>query len=138
MFIFLLTIVFGWAGVYRFHKRHYVRAILYLLTFGIFGVGWLVDVICALVDMVDGWRKPASDFVARVAPPPPPATDADKLRQYKRLLDEGAITREEYERKKGELLDPDDPARRYVACPYCGTRNRRENVHCSACGAKLE
>lgn len=139
MVLFLLTIFFGWTGIYRFSKKQFVRGFLYLFTFGLFYIGWFIDVICALKDMVVSLHKKET---APPVPPPPapgrPATPAEELRQYKQLLDSGAITREEYERKKRELLDPDAPSRKFVTCAYCGTRNERGAVTCSACGAKLE
>lgn len=43
----LLTVFFGWTGYYRFHKKQYALGILYLLTFGVFGIGWIVDIVAA-------------------------------------------------------------------------------------------
>lgn len=34
----------GWAGAHRFYSGCIGTGILYLLTFGLFGVGWLVDI----------------------------------------------------------------------------------------------
>ncbi|MCR5670721.1 MAG: 3'-5' exoribonuclease [Butyrivibrio sp.] len=46
----LLAIFLGWAGGYRFYKKQPVAGVIYLLTFGICGVGWLIDVIFAIVE----------------------------------------------------------------------------------------
>jgi restriction system protein len=44
----LLTILFGWAGIHYFYLGRYGRGIVYLLTFGLFGYGWLVDSLWAM------------------------------------------------------------------------------------------
>ncbi len=141
MVIFILTILFGWAGFYRFYKRQYFRGILYLITFGLFYIGWIIDIVCALRDML---AKPAAPQPAPVPPAMPyhpaahPATDADELMKYKRLWDSGAITKAEYEQKKEELLSKDKPENKFTVCPYCGTKNDKSAAKCSACGAFLE
>lgn len=40
-----LAIVWGWSGAYRFHKKQYGLAFLYLFTLGFAGIGWIVDII---------------------------------------------------------------------------------------------
>lgn len=44
----LFAVLLGWCGGYRFYKRQYGLGFLYLFTFGIFCIGWFVDVIIAL------------------------------------------------------------------------------------------
>lgn len=46
----LLAILLGWAGGYRFYKKQYGLGILYLLTGGLFGIGWLIDIFCSISD----------------------------------------------------------------------------------------
>jgi len=41
-FLWMLCLV-GICGVHRIYTRHYILGILYLLTFGLFGIGQLVD-----------------------------------------------------------------------------------------------
>lgn len=53
----LMTLLFGWAGYYRFKKKQYLLGILYLFTFGLFCIGWMVDIFCAIKD---GNNKQAS------------------------------------------------------------------------------
>lgn len=43
----IIAIVLGWAGGYRFYKKQVGLGILYLLSGGICGIGWIVDIICA-------------------------------------------------------------------------------------------
>ena len=79
MVIFILTILFGWAGFYRFYKRQYFRGILYLITFGLFYIGWIIDIVCALRDML---AKPAAPQPAPVPPAMPyhPAAHPQRMR----------------------------------------------------------
>lgn len=44
----LLSILFGWCGAYRFYKKQTGLGILYLFTFGLFGIGWVVDIVVSL------------------------------------------------------------------------------------------
>ena len=48
----LIAIFLGWAGGYRFYKKQTGLGILYLLTFGLFGIGWLVDIYQAIRAMM--------------------------------------------------------------------------------------
>lgn len=43
----LIAIFTGWFGGYRFYKKEYMMAIVYFFTCGIFGVGWIIDIINA-------------------------------------------------------------------------------------------
>lgn len=45
---FLLALFLGWCGGYRFYKKQYGLGVLYLFTGGLFGIGWLVDIIVSL------------------------------------------------------------------------------------------
>ena len=48
---FLITFFFGWLGVHRFMKKQYVLGVVYLLTLGVFGIGWVIDTIIALINL---------------------------------------------------------------------------------------
>lgn len=79
----LIAIFLGWAGGYRFYKKQHVLGVIYLLTVGIFGIGWLIDVIVALIDLVRSspqqspvvYQQPALPSQAPLpqAPDPDPA-----------------------------------------------------------------
>lgn len=40
-----LCIFLGWAGVHRFYVKKNISATIYLLTFGLFGIGWIIDLV---------------------------------------------------------------------------------------------
>ena len=65
MIDFILTLLFGWAGYYRFKHNQIGLGIFYLLTVGAFGIGWIVDIIISinkdLIPYLDNQNKLKSD-----------------------------------------------------------------------------
>ena len=49
--MFFITFFFGVFGVHHFIRRHYGLGVLYFFTFGVMGIGWLIDTIRAFVAM---------------------------------------------------------------------------------------
>ncbi|KAL0486187.1 TM2 domain-containing protein [Acrasis kona] len=49
---YVLWLFLGYLGIHRFYLNRIVSGVIYLLTGGIFGIGWLVD-ICLIPGMVD-------------------------------------------------------------------------------------
>lgn len=47
----LLAILLGPFGGYRFYKKQYVLGVVYLLTFGLFFIGWFVDIFVAIREL---------------------------------------------------------------------------------------
>lgn len=47
----LLAILLGPFGGYRFYKKQYVLGVVYLLTFGLFCIGWFVDIFVAIREL---------------------------------------------------------------------------------------
>lgn len=41
----IFTIMFGFLGLHKFLNRKYLQGILYLFSLGIFGIGWIYDII---------------------------------------------------------------------------------------------
>jgi TM2 domain-containing membrane protein YozV len=47
--VLLLAVFLGWLGVHRFYMKFYFTGVIYLLSLGLFGVGWAIDVIRILL-----------------------------------------------------------------------------------------
>lgn len=58
--VLLLTIFLGPLGIHRFYVGKIGTGVLYLLTFGLFGVGWVVDIFRAAVNGFEGAATPPS------------------------------------------------------------------------------
>lgn len=41
----VLCILLGYLGVHKFYEKKYGLGVLYLLTFGLFGIGWITDCV---------------------------------------------------------------------------------------------
>lgn len=50
--IFLLCLFFGWLGIHKFYEKKYLLGLIYLLTFGLFGVGWAFDTIVLFFELI--------------------------------------------------------------------------------------
>lgn len=48
---FLITLLGGFLGIHKFVQNKIGLGLLYLCTFGLFGIGWLIDIIIALADL---------------------------------------------------------------------------------------
>lgn len=51
-----ICVLLGWLGVHKFREKKIGMGILYLITFGLFGIGWIVDVIKYLISACKGER----------------------------------------------------------------------------------
>lgn len=50
MFGIIIAILFGMFGGYQFYKGNVKKGILYLFTLGLFGIGWIIDIVKAISD----------------------------------------------------------------------------------------
>lgn len=48
---FAITLCLGWLGVHRFMQKKYGTGILWLCTFGLFGIGWIADIVVAFTKL---------------------------------------------------------------------------------------
>lgn len=49
---FLICFFFGVFGLHKFKDRENFMGIVYLFTFGLFGIGWLIDCVVRLVRLI--------------------------------------------------------------------------------------
>ena len=42
---FIVCLLFGWLGIHKFMEKKIGMGFLYLFTLGLFGIGWLVDIV---------------------------------------------------------------------------------------------
>ena len=53
----LVTWFLGGLGVHRFLKKYWFSGIVYLCTAGLFGIGWLIDLIFVIIDKPLFWQS---------------------------------------------------------------------------------
>ncbi len=71
-----------------------------------FFLGWsLIGWVISLVWSLSSDSKPAKIIVNRPASSQPKEDNLDKLTKLKKLLDEGAITQDEFDQEKNRLLN---------------------------------
>lgn len=61
----LVTVLGGWFGLHKFLDHRIGAGILYLLTGGLFGIGWIIDIIKALAS-----SQQQNDYVVFTSEPP--------------------------------------------------------------------
>ena len=83
--------------------------IIFIICALIFGRFVLLLILLGALGLIIALNKPKKDEPANInttvtVSALPETTDVDRLKGYKELLDSGAITQEEYEQKKKEIL----------------------------------
>ena len=82
----IVTIFLGWAGVHRFIDHKIGTGILYLCTFGLFGIGWFIDIVRAIPPVL---RRRSKRQIRSVLITPSPALTAlqdSSSRQKNRII----------------------------------------------------
>ncbi len=46
---FILCLLLGWLGIHRFYLGYTFMGVIYIFTFGLFGIGWLIDLILLII-----------------------------------------------------------------------------------------
>lgn len=123
-----LCILFGWVGAHRFYAGKKYR-FLYLLTLGVFGIGWIVDSIVLLVEYIrkrDETTAKIQSFIdnktaAQTAQQPtisapiqPAPVEKQKtqvktyrvtgMSHYESAIDRLAVRNDDYDKTKKELI----------------------------------
>lgn len=49
----LIVVLFGWLGIHKFMEKNSTMGWVYLFTFGLFGIGWIVDIAKSLFDVIN-------------------------------------------------------------------------------------
>ncbi len=117
----LLAIFVGTLGVHRFYSKRIGTGILWLLTGGCLGIGWLVDIIMiatstfkdgdGLLILSDSKKREmgisAAPIVVQAAPAKADQSKSyiDQLAQLAQLKESGVITAEEFDQKKAQILN---------------------------------
>ncbi len=53
---FVICLLLGWLGVHKFREKNVGMGILYLLTFGLFCIGWFIDIVRYFMAALKGER----------------------------------------------------------------------------------
>ena len=116
-----LTVMFGYLGVYRFYKRQYIKGILYIFTYGFFGLGWFIDILLAIKDTIENTKRKQEE--------------AEAEKHLHSLEDQIEI-----EKLKNQLMEEklNNMQNETLQCEYCNSLNYSDSLKCANCGAKLK
>ena len=53
----IITILFGLLGIHKFMEKEIEWGVAYLLTFGLFGIGWIYDIYACIYYRSDDFKK---------------------------------------------------------------------------------
>jgi TM2 domain-containing membrane protein YozV len=110
---YILWFFLGTFGAHKFYLNKTGIGILYLFTFGLFGIGWIIDLF-TLGDQVDTYNAifgrmfgANNNIIVNVpanhsAPVQP--SISEQLHELHKLKEKGIISEEEYAIKKSKVL----------------------------------
>lgn len=98
----LLSFFFGFWGVHRFYLGQPIKGALFFITGGLFGIGWLRDVVKFAFISEESFNFHYNKLTN--APDVSIPYVADELNKLSLLVDQGVITFEEFERRKSKIL----------------------------------
>lgn len=61
---FVLCLTLGYLGIHKFYEKKTGLGIIYLFTLGIFGIGWIIDIIKLLMDLINEFTSSNNNFIA--------------------------------------------------------------------------
>ena len=102
----ILSVLMGGLGIDRFYLGYTGMGVLKLLTGGVFGVLWILDVI----NIANGNLQPADGFCyseksGMNSSPPSSVTDPyEELKKIAQLKEQGILTEEEFIKMKADCL----------------------------------
>ncbi len=103
----ILSILVGGLGVDRFYLGYTGLGVLKLLTGGVFGILWLIDIIrIATGSLLPADGSPYEEDAAKTANVRTAAASSsyDDLEKLARLHDQGVLNDEEFEKMKKDIL----------------------------------
>ena len=106
---FYLTLFLGWAGYYRFYKDQIVLGFVYLLTFGLFGLGWIYDIFASYKEIPFSKVEYAGTKTTVVK-----SKDIEVVRQ-KNLEKARAVRAEKLQSQKSEELKKEEERKKKLA-----------------------
>ena len=65
---FIIVILLGWLGIHKFMEKNTKMGRVYLFSFGLFGIGWIVDIIKSLFDLLNENKKSVNQCNSYFAP----------------------------------------------------------------------
>ena len=105
---FLLCLLLGWSGAHRAYARMWGSFSLYLFTFGLFGFGWLFDIVTLLKRRSELRRLGGSDPTQQQAPCSVDSTfdrNVSDSGNWEQRGDEEAAARLELQRKNRAYME---------------------------------
>ncbi|HUU77062.1 MAG TPA: NINE protein [candidate division Zixibacteria bacterium] len=120
MVAFLLCLFLGVFGAHRFYVGKAGSGVLYLCTYGLFYIGWFIDLIIILAgSFTDNFGLPLTEWSGSSTQPVATVTTYQQQAQQPMTSQTSAIKNTKY-------------------CPNCGIANEMGSTYCSSCGSILE